>query len=79
MLNKQEKWELSEILRHAKRANDYLMNPDVFVCGKSDGTTTIEYKNNQGDYITCFNKEIGNDLTGLDFAISGIKQMLERK
>jgi len=80
MLSKMSKKNIDfirETLYHAQRTKDFIMKDETKVCTKSYGTTTIEYKNNKGEYITEINKNYGSNLTGIDFVINNLKDLLK--
>ena len=55
----------------------YGQRPDMHVCRRSAGTTTIEYRNAAGECLTSLDKHIGSDLAMLHTAIRDLDRMLE--
>ena len=64
-LTKKQKHDVRRILWELDRAITFIKSDRVKLCVKSRGSTTIEYVNPEGEYITSVCKEIGQDLTGL--------------
>lgn len=75
--SKQNIDQLLGILRHIKRAKDYIAKESTIVCRRSSGTTTLDYHNAKtDDYIYPVNKDHGSDLCGIDFALEQLERFI---
>jgi len=69
--------QLLGILRHIKRAKEYIGKESTVVCKRSSGTTTLDYHNAKADdYIYPVNKDHGSDLCGIDFAFDQLERFI---
>ena len=77
-LTKQAKAELSRVLSHLHRANEYIKKPDTVIARVSTNpTTTIHYTRAIDN--TCLysvDKEIGSDLTGLQQGLNDLLKFI---
>jgi len=76
-LTNKQSTELFTIHNYLKQAIEFIKSDKTFVCRKSDGGTTIEYKN--GDkFLRPMNKDIGSKLQYFEHALSGIERFIEK-
>lgn len=65
-LTKTERATLREALRHAERAQAYIMKADTVICSRSTiASTTLHYSRADGKALQEMAKEYGSDLCGL--------------
>jgi len=72
--------QLETILYHALRARHYLDQADVGIVHYGGlATTSLHFTRASDGYVAYpVNKQIGSDIAGLDFAIAGLRAMIER-
>ena len=72
---KRELKELEWVKCNLEKAVKYLMSDDIYICTKSNGTTTLDFKN-KDKYIYPVNKEVGSDLCGLFNGLSIVEGLI---
>ncbi len=77
-LTKQDRATLREALRHAERAQAYIMKFDTAICSRSPmASTSLHYSRaSDGAALQEMAKEYGSDLCGLSDAIRIMGQFL---
>jgi hypothetical protein len=76
-LTRKQTKSLEFALRHAVRALEYVMSPDVAIARKGGAaTTTLHYTRADGAVLYEVCKDIGSDLTGLPTAVAELRTFL---
>lgn len=78
-LTRAQKRDIESALHHVRRALNFVRRPDTVVAIQCrQATTTLHYTRPDGAVLYSIDKEIGSDLTGMEFAEKELLNMLER-
>lgn len=67
---------LENVLDQIRAAQAYLKRPDVAVCHRSHGITTLDYSRSDGKHLYEVETSCGSDLCQLDTAVFGLSAFL---
>ncbi|MFG0317420.1 MAG: hypothetical protein ACF8XB_09115 [Planctomycetota bacterium JB042] len=77
MLTRKERKAIEDALYHLNRAARFVEDDRTLIGrAKPQATTTEDYSRADGSAFTPITKDIGSDLCGLEFARSGLRNML---